>query len=127
MQRHVRRITRAPNAGGIDLGSVQVLHRAQTDGPSDRVDVDGGNGGVGGGPVFRVDVDGHIDGEVHMAETLHGETGKEAAAPAEEIDQAPGEDYGEDKLDDAVNTRRDQRRVVAMNAGVRENLSAVSM
>lgn len=46
MQRHVRRVADTADARREDFRRVQILHRAQTDGPADGVDEDRGNGCV---------------------------------------------------------------------------------
>ena len=122
MQRHVDRVAHAADARRVDLGGVKVLHRAQADGPADGVDEDGRDCRVRrrcvvGGPPL-----GHVDGHVDVRDSLEEEAGQQTPASAELIDQGPGEDHGENELEDAIGARRDERLIWSLDAGVREDL-----
>lgn len=102
MQCHVRCITDAADSGGIDFGTVEVLHGAEADGPADSVDENGGYGCVGGGLIAGVDEDRHVDGHVNVSYALERESEKHATTTAEAVDKAPGKDHGEDELDNSI-------------------------
>lgn len=122
VQRHVGGVADAADARRVDLGAVQVLHGAEPDGPADGVDEDRGDGGVGRRLVAAALPHRHVDGHVDVCDALQGEARQHAAPSADLVDQPPGEDHGEDELDDPVGARRDQRRVGTFDAGVFEDL-----
>lgn len=125
MQHHVNSVAEVADTGGEDLGVVEILDGTEADGPAYGVDEDGCNGRVGRGLVAPVGPDGHVDRHVDVGDALEKESGEHAEPSAEDVDKTPGEDHGEDELDDPVGSASNEGRVVAVNAGVPEDLRYV--
>lgn len=126
VQRHAGSVTDAADPRREHFRSVQVLESAQADGPSDRVDEDRRDRSIRSGFVARdAGLVRHVDGHVDVCSKLQKETGQEAAPASDDVDQAPGENHGEDELDDAVRAGRDQRAGFSVDAGVLEDFGDV--
>ena len=99
-----------------DLSPVDILYRAQADGPAGSIDKNREDGNVR--PGFRVErvQQQDVEEEVDVAHKLHGEPSQEAEAPAKVVDQTPGKDHCEDEFDDAVGATGYEGGVGAGNA-----------
>lgn len=66
--------------------------------------------------------DGHVYGQVDVGDTLQSDSCQHAPASSDHVHQAPGEDHGEDELDDAVDAGGYEGGIAADDACVCENL-----
>lgn len=123
MKRHVRCIADATDPGRVYFGAVEVLHGTEADGPTNGVNKNRGDGGVGCRSIAGVDEECHVDGHIYMSCALERKSQKETTAAAKAIDKTPSKNQGEDKFHNSIGTRSDQRCVAADDTGICEYLT----
>lgn len=89
--------------------------------PTDGIDEHRGDCSVG---CRFIACDGRLEGHVHshvdVRSQLTAQSSEEAASSTNDVDQTPSEYHGEDQLDNAIGSRRDERAVLAFDARVVE-------
>ena len=122
VKHHVDSVGDTADSGGKNLGGIEVLNRAETDGPSDCVDEDNSDRGVGRRLMVAQRVAAEVNGKVDVSNSLQENTNKAAAASTKDVDEAPSKDHGEHQLGDAVRSGGDQGGTGSLETSVVENL-----